>query len=206
MVPNAVDTGFHRPAEDGERAATRAELGLPEEASVVVHVGRLVIEKAHDQMLLAARELPQVRWLFVGDGPLRARLAAQAAALGVSERVTFLGTRGDVADILRAGDLFCLPSWFEGMPNTVLEAMASGLAVVGTRVPGTADLVAEGESGWLVPPRDAAALVATLGEALSDGGRLSAYGARARARVVADYGTAAVAEALLALYTDCLAS
>ncbi len=112
---------------------------------------------------LASREsAARARLLVVGDGSERADLERQAAALGLGERVRFLGTRGDVAALLAASDAYVQPSLFEALPTSVLEAMAVGVPVVATAVGGTLELVQPGVNGLLVPPSDPAALAEAL--------------------------------------------
>ena len=123
--------------------------------------------KGHADLIRAAvevsREFGEAKFLLVGDGPERTRLEAMTAELGLSNTVLFLGRRNDVPDILACCDLFVLPSWAEGLPNSVLEAMAAGLPVVATRVGGIPEIIDDGASGLLVAPRDSHALaVATL--------------------------------------------
>ena len=144
-------------ADDG--AAARAELALPPDAEVVGHVGNLLPVKNHDLLLAVAAEMlsrrpagaPPLRFLLVGDGPLRGRLEARAAALGIGHAVTFAGTRPDVPRMLAAMDAFVFPSLWEGLPLSVVEAQAAGLGVVlSDRV--TPECVVLPERVWRLPP------------------------------------------------------
>jgi glycosyltransferase involved in cell wall biosynthesis len=154
----------------GER--TREELGLPLRAPLVVSVGRLIKQKGHHYLLQAwpfvTRSMPDAKLLVVGEGPLQARLAEETNALGVRESVTFTGWRGDVPAILAAADVYVHPSLWEGFGLAVLEAMAAGTSVVASRVSTIPELVVDGESGVLVPPRDSAALAGAILELLAN--------------------------------------
>lgn len=155
-ILNGVDTALYRP---GSGEAARRGLEIPEGAFVVGIVGRLDAIKDHPTLFAAhARVLaaiPNARLIVVGDGPERGRLEASAP-----EGVLFLGDRGDVPELLRAFDLFVLPSANEGISNTVLEAMASGVPVVASRVGGNPELVEDGVTGALFPAGDPDALAA----------------------------------------------
>jgi glycosyltransferase involved in cell wall biosynthesis len=118
----------------------------------------LIERKGYKYLVEALKGIPNVRLCLAGDGNLKNELAAQAAELGV--RVEFLGpkSKSEVADLLRASDLFVLPSLNEGMSNSLLEALATGLPAVVTDVGGSAELVTDGRNGYIVEKADAAAL------------------------------------------------
>lgn len=203
-IPNGVDVRQFRPASDTERQALRGELGLPE-GPLVVFTGRFVPAKGLDVLLNAwpaVRErVPEARLLLVGDGELRGALEQQAAALGLGDAVIFAGGHDDPAPFLRAADLFVLPSRAEGMPVALLEAMACGLPAVATRVGGSEELIADGESGRLVASESPAALAAALGELLRRPGLM---GAKARQRIVDHYSLDQIAGRYAALYNRIL--
>ena len=180
QIYNGIDPERYRPGPEGQ--GVRRELGLTPDAFLVGVVGRLDPIKDHSTLLRAFSRLgaaPDARLLVVGDGPGRARLESEAG-----EGVIFLGDRREVPELLRALDVFVLPSRNEGISNTILEAMATGLPVVATRVGGNPELVEDGLTGVLVPPGDAAALAAALEgyRARPEAGR--AHGEAARARVL----------------------
>lgn len=147
---------------------------VSERAARLLYAGRLASEKGLPVLFQALTELAaQGRaWQLtvLGDGPERARLEQMARELGLAERVRFEGyvSQAGVADHLREADVFVLPSLAEGVPVSLMEAMASGVPVVATRVGGVAELVEDGESGLLVPPSDAPALQAALLRYLDD--------------------------------------
>lgn len=167
IVSNGVDAERFRP---GDRARERAILGIEADARVVVCVSRLSREKGIDVLVDAmAQNDDSTRLYVIGDGIERAALAARARSLGIDRRVSFLLTRphDEIPRWLAAADVVVLPSRAEGMPNAVLEALASGRPVVATAVGGTRELVHDSSLGLLVPPDDAGALAAALREALN---------------------------------------
>ncbi len=169
------------------RQAARTRLELPVDALVIGCVGRLVPLKNHRLMIellpRLAQAFPQVRLVILGGGPLRDELAAQAQRLGVSERVTLAGERAGVSELLPAFDVFALPSQTEGLSIALLEAAASGLAIVATAVGGNPEIIHEGTTGLLVPADDVPALGAALETLLRDPARRASLGDAARAWV-----------------------
>lgn len=170
VVPNGRDlTRFVRGAH---RDAVRKELEIDRAAPVVGVVGRLETQKGHVFLLDAwpevMRAYPDARLLLVGDGSLRDALAGQARRLGVAESVIFTGFRADVPRLLDAIDVAALPSLHEGMPLTVIEAAAAGRPVVATAVDGTPEVVRDGQTGYLVPAADPAALARAVLVLLAD--------------------------------------
>src|SRR5207245_2236045 len=154
--------------------------------SYVAAVGRLVPQKGFDVLLEAFARLdaPEVDLLIAGDGPERRRLEALRERLGLGARVHLLGAvdRATVASLYRGARLVACPSRWEGLPLVCLEAMASGRAVVASRVDGIPDAVGDGETGLLVPPEDPVVLAAALGALLEDGPRRERRAGRRRAR------------------------
>jgi sugar transferase (PEP-CTERM/EpsH1 system associated) len=140
----------------------------------------------------------RARLVYIGDGALRAQLEAEATRLGVREACWFAGSRDDVAQLLRAFDLFVLPSLNEGISNTILEAMASGLPVVATQVGGNAELVEEGVTGSLCAPASPEALADAMRPYLADPALGTRQGAAARARVMQRFSM----ERMVQQYTD----
>lgn len=171
---------------------------------VIGTVGRIQDVKDHATLLrsfvLLHARLPQLRLAIVGGGPLLAALQAQAEQAGVAHLVWLPGARTDVADILRGFDIFALSSIAEGTPGSALEAMASGLPVVGTRVGGVPEVVADGTTGLLVPPSDAGAMAAALERYAADAALRAEHGTAGRARVERHYNMAAMVAAYESLY------
>lgn len=209
-IPNGLRA--RPPVGEGEAGAARnallADIGAGPQTLVLGSVARLVWFKGLDALIAAlpsvVRACPQVRLVLVGDGPMRAELAQQATALGVHDRVSFLGERQDVERLLPAFDVFTLPSVSEGMPMTILEAMHACRPVVATSVGGVPEVVADGVTGLLVAPRDPAALAAALIRLLGDATLRRAMGRSGRERVEAQFTAAAMVSATDQLFRGLL--
>jgi glycosyltransferase involved in cell wall biosynthesis len=154
-----------------DRRVARVELGISFDAQIVLFVGRLHPVKGLEELLnavaLRASSQPKLRLVLVGEGPLESRLRSLASRPELAGRVDFLGrqTHPEVARWIAASDLLCLPSYSEGCPNVVLEALSCGRPVVASRVGAVPDLISA-ESGILVPPGDVTQLSHAIGEAL----------------------------------------
>jgi glycosyltransferase involved in cell wall biosynthesis len=178
VVPNGIDREVFMPRD---RSDARAQLGLPQSGKVVLFVGHLTEPKGAGDLIraftLAGEALPDTRLVMVGDGSGSEACRALAANLG--ERVSFVGAEPHerIPLWLAACDVLALPSWNEGMPNVVLEALACGRAVVASNVGGIPDVV-DGSPHELVPPRDPAALALALERVLRTGYEPSAVAAR----------------------------
>jgi glycosyltransferase involved in cell wall biosynthesis len=174
VIPNGVDA---------ERFAV-APPPRANGAAVVGSVGCLAPRKDYATLLDALALLRgrgrDFRVELVGDGPERAALEAHAASLGLSDRVRFLGERPDVDRLLPTMDVFVLSSREEGIPNALLEAMAAGRPSVATAVGGTPEVMRDGETGWIVPPRSPERLAAALEQALDDPAEAARRGDNAR--------------------------
>lgn len=183
---NSVDLSRHTPASPEEREATRASLGIPSDAPVVITVARLESVKGVDLLVEAwptvLRAVPSARLLLAGDGPQREALKARLSEEGAIDSVQFLGHRHDVPDLLHAADVLALPSRSEGLPLAALEGLASSLPVVAHAVGGVPELIKDGENGRLVPP-EPDALAAALIEVLTNSTLRSDLARRARPSV-----------------------
>jgi glycosyltransferase involved in cell wall biosynthesis len=201
VIENGIDLARFEASPERRRRA-RAALGLPLDGWIVGAVGRFAPEKDYPFLVRAAAPLlgPEARLVIVGDGAERGAIEAAAAQAGVTPFVTLPGARDDVPEILAALDLFVLSSRMEGMPLVVLEAMATGLPVVATAVGGLPKLVADGETGFLVPSGDEAALRARLQALRAAPADAAAVGARARARTREHHGADRMVERYLELY------
>src|SRR5204862_4953616 len=153
VIPNGIDLG-RLPPFSLDRRAARSAAGLRRDRRLVAGVGRLDAQKDFPTFLRAAAmiaaEVPDVDVLVVGEGGERAALEALARRLGLGARVVFTGLRHDVPRLLAAVDVFALTSLYEGFPNVLLEAMATGAVAVATDVGGWRELVTSGETGLLV--------------------------------------------------------
>jgi sugar transferase (PEP-CTERM/EpsH1 system associated) len=188
QIINGVDTERFRPADD--RAEAKRKVGLAPDLFVVGTVGRLDPVKNQQLLLRAFSSMSKtlgcggqkVELLIVGAGPEEGKLRQLASDLVLGAMVHFAGERKDVADLMRAVDLFVLPSIAEGISNTVLEAMASGLPVVATDVGGNAELVVHGATGFLIDSGDEEALADTLVRCANSQADILTIGREARSR------------------------
>ena len=205
LIPNGVEVA--RYGSQAARAATRADLRLAPDARLVIVVAKLFAQKGHAVLLDALSSAglrPDDVVLLVGEGPERAHLEGVVEARGLGA-VRFAGNRPDIPALLAASDLFVLPSLWEGLPMALLEAMASGLPVIATDVAGSRQVIVPDESGVIVPPGDAGALAAAIGDLLADDARRSRLGRAARQRVEAEFSSARQAERHAAAYAAALA-
>jgi glycosyltransferase involved in cell wall biosynthesis len=194
--------------ERADPAARRPLLGLfPGDSRVsqaVLAAGRLSPEKGFGVLIDAAaaflREHPAAGVVLFGEGVLRPELEAQVARLGLTGRVVLPGFRTDLDALIGAADVVVLPSFTEGLPNVALEAAAAGVPVVATAVGGTPEVVADGETGFLVPPGQPEAIAAKVGELLRDPGLRSRMGGDGRARMRELFTFEAQAAAYLRLF------
>ncbi len=201
MIVNGVDTQRFCPLAQSSGVA---EVASPPR---IVTIGRLVQQKNQALFLEAgsrlAKAYPELELMIVGEGPLRAQLQRQAQELGLSERVSFAGERRDTDAILRQASLFWLTSRWEGMPNTVLEALASGVPVIATDVGGTRQILRDGVDGYVVPSGDAGAFVSRSTELLGDRPRREQFAHNARQRAE-EFSPQRMAEKFEELYDDIL--
>ena len=203
MLGNGIDAERFHPRGAGE---ARPFFGA--DAIVIGTVGRVQDVKDHATLLAAFLLLRErqpalkerLRLAVVGDGPLLEALRARALAAGVSDAVWLPGARTDVADILRSFDIFAMSSIAEGTPGSALEAMASGLPVVGTRVGGIPEVIDNGVTGMLVPPSDPAAMAAALEQYAIAPALAHRHGQAGRERVQRKYSMSAMVAAYQALY------
>lgn len=172
LIWNGAPLDEFAPRGAERRLSVRRELGLPDDARVIGTIGRLNVQKGHRYLLDAAARVfasaPDARLVIAGDGDQAAALRAQAEALGLTPRVVFTGHRTDVPALLEAFDVFCISSTYEGTPLTLFEAMAARKAIVSTAVDGCREVLQDGRTGLLVPPRDVEALAGALTRVLAD--------------------------------------
>lgn len=209
QIYNGVDTERFRPARAGENRRAVLPPGFAADDSFVVGwIGRMdavknplaLIEAAGHLARSDAQARQRLRLVMVGPGPLTASAAERLRAARLDTQCWMPGSRDDVPEVLRALDLFVLPSLNEGISNTILEAMASAVPVVATAVGGNGELVVDGESGTLVPVDDAGALAAAVAGYLHDQERLQHHGAAARVRIVREFSLASMVARYLETY------
>lgn len=211
QICNGVDTERFRPAPD-HRALLAGSPFNASDLIVVGTVGRLQAVK--DQLTLVrafAACLQQLgehgknlRLSVAGDGPLRRELEDEILSAGIGDRVWLAGNRADVPDVMRACDLFVLPSRAEGISNTILEAMASGLPVIATDVGGNPELIVPGQTGALVPAADSAALADAIARYATDPALRAEQGRAGRQRVEAGFSLNGMVHKYASLYESML--
>jgi glycosyltransferase involved in cell wall biosynthesis len=194
-IGNGRDPAIFRP-DPAARARIRTELGIPDQEIVVTAVSRLVRHKGYPELLAAMADIPATL-LVAGDRlpsdhgeDMEPHFARAAAAMG--PRLRRLGTRADIPAILAASDIFVLPSHFEGLPMSVIEAMLCGLPVIATSIRGPREQVVQDQTGLLVPPGTVAPLAAALARLTGDAALRTRMGAAGMARARALYDEAAV--------------
>jgi glycosyltransferase involved in cell wall biosynthesis len=201
VVPNGI-----APATGGDGTAVRCELGIAPREAFVLGAGGLRRERGH-RMLVRALSLlrdrrPDLPWTaaIAGTGEEHAALAATIEQLGLGDRVRLLGHRSDVADLLRAADVFVVPSLEAGLPVALLEAMLAGKAAVASRVDGVSEVIRHGETGLLVPPERPEELSAALERLVADPALQMRLGATARREAAGRFSVDAMVDAYVHLY------
>ncbi len=192
----------------GTSGILRKELGVSNDALLVGTVGRLVHIKGHRYFIAAAAQvahrIPEARFVIIGDGPEREALERQVRQDGLGERVFFLGWRRDLQRLYPDLDVVVLSSLHEGTPVAIIEAMAAGRSVVATRVGGVPDVIQDGVTGLLVPPKDPAALADAVVRLLHSSNERGRLGLAARRHVYPRFTAARLAEDMDALYSGML--
>jgi glycosyltransferase involved in cell wall biosynthesis len=211
-VPYGVDVARFRPNSD-VRSARRRELGVGDRVPLCVAAGRLVRKKGFEYLIDALAGVPGIVLAIAGEGTLAGELQAQAQTAGVAERVRFLGnqTQDRVGEYLAAADMICVPSIrddsgnVDGLPNVVLEALASATPLITTEAGGIGAVVDDSRTAIVVPERNAPAIAAAMVRLVSDPDMAHRIGTAGRALVQAHFGWQRVAERIEEAYTRALA-
>jgi glycosyltransferase involved in cell wall biosynthesis len=207
VIPNGIDLA-RLPAFTLDRRPARQAAGFDPGRRLVAQVGRLTEQKDYPTFLRAAAEVaarhPDVDFLVIGEGELRPDLERLAGQLGLGSRLRFLGLRNDVPQLLAGVDVLALTSRWEGLPNVVLEAMATGAVAVATDVGGCREAIVADETGVLIEPGRPDLVAAALGRLLDDPERARAMAAGARQRVGAEFSVEAMARRTADAYLDLL--
>ena len=203
VVHNAVDLNAFG-SSSAANPTIRAMMAGSPERPVVLTTARLADQKGHRYLLEAAVHVPQARFVFAGDGPERNALEALAQRLGISDRVVFLGFQPDVSTLLASCDLFVLPSLYEGLPLSLLEAMAAGKPVIATAVGGAGEIIVHEETGLLVPPADPPALAQAVRRLLADPALAATMASAGRTLVHREFSVDAMVQSVTAIYDQLL--
>lgn len=178
----------------------------PKQGVVIGSLGRLTVQKRYDLLVRALQDLPRATLMLVGDGPERARLTALAAELGVANRFVVTGWVKNARSYLSAFDIFALPSDWEGMPLGIIEAMHAALPVIATEVGSVAEVVCEGETGYLVQSGDLRGVRERLASLLGDSGLCTSMGERGRVVALEHFTDAVMARRYEAIYARAVGS
>ncbi|MEQ1692028.1 MAG: glycosyltransferase [Gemmatimonas sp.] len=209
VLENFIEPEVFAPVTAGERRARREVWGIPMERRLIGIVARLRSEKDHATFIRAGatlmRDHRDVDLAIVGDGPEESALRALADTLGIAGRVHFLGHQPSRPTPHSLFDLSVLCSLHEGFPNSVIESMASGTAVIATRVGAIPDILGQGALGWLVPPADPVALAGAMREALADPGHTHQVAQAARRASAERFSATATIARLVRWYHALLA-
>jgi glycosyltransferase involved in cell wall biosynthesis len=202
VVPNGIRlTRFEGPAN----GRLRETLTEGRDRPLVLTPARLHTQKGHVYLLQAAVSVPDAIFVLAGDGPERRPLEELCLRLGLEGRVRFLGNREDIPELLASCDLFLLPSLYEGLPLSVLEAMASGKPVVATAIKGTDEVVVHGSTGILVPPMNVTALASAISAMLTDRPMAARFGEAGRKRVEQMFSVEAMVRGVSDVYDELIA-
>ena len=205
VVHDGIDVGRVQrlPALD-----LHVEFWLPRGVPVLVNVGALVGHKGQKYLLeampLVMREVPDAHLVILGEGELRVPLERQLKELRLERAVRMPGFREEVLSLMKSADLFVMSSVTEGLGSAVLDAMAMGLAVVGTLAGGIPEAVVHGETGLLVPPADPGALAQAIVRLLKDPASRASYGQAGQARVAKHFGVDELVEGTIGVYREVL--
>ncbi len=203
LVPNAIDLRRFSPATTS-RAESRTALDLPPDTPVIAGVGRLNPQKNFSLFLKIAAavssKFPETRFLLAGEGPEESLLREQAARLGIAEKVIFAGYIPDTRLVYAAADILLMPSRFEGLPMTLLEAMAMGLPVVASNLDGIAEVVTDSCEGFLAPPGEASFFANHITNLLSNPELASTLSRNARTKIEQNHSVEKMTSAVEAIY------
>ncbi len=203
IIPNGVDAERFRPFSESDRCDARRELGLPEDARVLLGVGRLELQKGFDfliEILASTRPDLGLHVALAGKGSMKEELRALADEKGVGERLHLLGRVDPIETAYRSADLFVLPSRGEGMSNALLEAMACGLDVAATKVSGVEGLVRDGENGVLSEAGSPDSFVDAIARWLAM--EQGTMGVKARQTIEQGFSLRTIAERYVSLYGE----
>ncbi|MEE2642071.1 MAG: glycosyltransferase [Planctomycetota bacterium] len=207
VIPNGIDLPDQQPVEEMRQVLLQA-LGLPEQTKLVGSVGRLWPQKRIKDLIWAADLIKcsrdDVHVLIIGDGPLRSNLENFQRQVKIEDRVHFLGERPDAREIISCLDCFWLASDYEGQSNAVMEAMAAGVPVVASDIPGNRDLVVDGSTGFLFETGDRAGLAQKTESILNDASIAGKLGENAVERMKSEFTTSRMVAAYEVYYSGLL--
>jgi glycosyltransferase involved in cell wall biosynthesis len=188
--------------ENSSRLPPPPEMAHLASRPVILTVARLDEQKGLPTLIEAAAQVPDATFVLVGEGPERPALQALCQKLGLNGRVIFAGFQQDIPAWLGHCSLFVLPSLYEGVPLSLLEAMAAGRPVIASQIPGNREAVTHGETGWLVPPGDAVALAEAIRLLLADSKLAQRLAVAGQARARSEFSSQAMVRQVVQVYTS----
>jgi len=204
VIPNGVDTNIFSPATVNEKIELRKILGLPVEGKIAVFSGRFEEGKGIEVLLTVWPRLQadlkgeNITLVLLGSGSLEEEFKKQ---FGCNDSIRFEGWKTNTADYLRAGDIFILPSFGEGLPNSLLEAMSCGMTCIATKIGGISEIIQDGENGLLIEAGNAEMTLSILKEAVLRNKEYLRLGLNARAYIEKNMSIGKVADLYLELYS-----
>jgi len=191
-IYNGIETDYYKPHDQEEgRRRVRQEYSVNDSEVLIGSLGRLVWQKGFEYFIHAMpiliRDLPEAKFLIVGEGPLRQELEGQTRSLGIQDRLVFTGHRNDIRDMMAAMDIIVIPSLLEGFPMITLEAMAMEKPIVTTSIDGIMEQIRDGMEGLLIAPKSPPALAQAVKRLVDDPDYARSLGINARAKVVRDF-------------------
>ncbi|MEQ9620234.1 MAG: glycosyltransferase [Deltaproteobacteria bacterium] len=199
VVKNGISVeDFHSTRSNTLRDLLKKNKHMP----IVLTVARLDKQKGHEYLLEAASMVPDAVFVLVGDGPERERLETYVNETSLDDRVVFLGHRQDIREILSGCDLFVLPSLYEGLPLSILEAMAAGRPVIASDINGTDEIIIDGKTGILVPPADPRAIAEAIRRILSDPSLARNLADSGKKRAHSEFSSKKMVEGVTRVYDD----
>jgi glycosyltransferase involved in cell wall biosynthesis len=207
VIYNGIDTD-RLLNKDGN--VIRSEFNISSDVPVIGTIGRLTFQKGQKYLIEAVLKIkekfPKIMFLIVGDGPMKDELQNYAKALGLNEHVIFTGSRRDVTALLAAMDIFVLPSLWEGLPNALLEAMASGKSIIATDIPPVREAINSEKEGILVPARNSSAIASSIEFLLVNKTFSVTLGNNARKKAHLDFNITTTVDKYTNLYEDILSN
>ena len=205
-VYSGIDLPVDKPGMDSK--AIRASMGIPAEVPLVGAVGRMSKQKSPSDFLHMAAHIhwqnPEVHFVWVGSGPLEEEMRQLSKDFDFGEVMHFVGPREDISDVLQSMDCFVLPSLWEGFSIVLLEAMAAGVPIVATDIPGNSEAIRSGVDGYLVPPKDPCALANAVIEILNNPSIASTFRQNCRERIVNKFSRKNMLDAVGKMYQQIL--
>jgi len=191
-IYNGIETDHYKPHDqEAGRNSVRLEYAVHDSEKIIGTLGRLVWQKGFEFFLqsipILIQNMPEARFMIVGEGPLRQELEGQARSLGIHDRLIFTGHRNDIKDIMAAMDIIVIPSLLEGFPMITLEAMAMEKPIVATTINGITEQITHGMEGLLIAPKDPLALAQAVKHLVDDPAYARSLSINAREKVVRDF-------------------